>query len=100
MAAKGPALPSQLIGSDTHAVGRRLLRICLQGPAVATAVMICACATQEPPSKLQRNAEAYCREQGFRRGTETFESCVERTRQEIIGQARDSYQRLMRGEGK
>lgn len=100
MPAKGTAQPCQLIKSDTHAGGRRLFRVCLQGPAVATAVVLCACVTQEPPSKLQQNAEAYCREQGFRRGTEPFESCVETTRQEIIDQARDSYRRLIRGDGR
>ena len=71
------------------------------GITVVTAIMLCACVSQEPknpPSKLQRNAEAYCREQGFRPGTEDYEICVERTKEEIIARARASYQRLIRGE--
>ncbi len=73
-------------------------RHCLQGVAVLTVVMLCACTPQKQPSKLQLNAEQYCREQGFRQGTNDFENCVETTKQEILAQVRDSYQRLIRGE--
>ena len=65
--------------------------------AVLTVVMLCACTPQKQPSKLQLNAEQYCREQGFRQGTNDFENCVETTKQEILAQVRGSYQRLIRG---
>jgi hypothetical protein len=65
--------------------------------SVLTVVMLCACTPQKQPSKLQLNAEQYCREQGFRQGTNDFENCVETTKQEILAQVRGSYQRLIRG---
>ncbi len=68
--------------------------------AVLTVVMLCACTPQKQPSKLQLNAEQYCREQGFRQGTNDFEDCVETTKQNILAGARSSYQRLMRGEAR
>jgi NAD(P)-dependent dehydrogenase (short-subunit alcohol dehydrogenase family) len=75
-------------------------RHCLQAITVLMVGMLCACAPQKQPSKLQRNAEQYCREQGFRPGTKDFEDCVETTEQDILARARGSYQRLMRGEGR
>ena len=65
--------------------------------AVLTVVMLCACTPQKESSKLQLNAEQFCREQGFRQGTNDFENCVETTKQEILAQVRGSYQRLIRG---
>ncbi len=73
------------------------LRHYLQSIAVLTVVVLCACTPQKQPSKLQLNAEQYCREQGFRQGTNDFENCVETTKQEILAQVRGSYQRLIRG---
>ena len=72
-------------------------RHCSRGIAVLTVVMLCACTPQEQPSKLQLNAEQYCREQGFRQCTNDFEDCVETTKQEILAQVRGSYQRLIGG---
>ncbi len=66
--------------------------------AVLTVVMLFACTPQKQPSKLHLNAEQYCREQGFRPGTNDFEDCVETTKQDILARAVGSYQRLMRGE--
>ncbi len=68
--------------------------------AILTVVMLFACTPQKQPSKLQLNAEQYCREQGFRPGTNDFEDCVETTEQDFLARARGSYQRLMRGEGR
>ncbi len=76
------------------------LRHYLQSIAVLTVVVLCACTPQKQPSKLQLNAEQYCREQGFRQGTNDFEICVETTKQDILAGARGSYQRLMRGEAR
>ena len=67
------------------------------GIAFLAVVVLCACTPQKPPSKLQINAEQYCREQGFRPGTNDFEDCVEITKQEILALVRGSYQRLMKG---
>ena len=97
---KGKAPPHPAIVYGKHPVGGDLSRHCLQGIAVLTAVMLGACTPQQPPSKLQRNAEAYCHEQGFRPGTNDFEGCVEKTKEEILARARNSYQRLIRGEGR
>ncbi len=77
-------------------VTSKLFRHCSRGIAVLTVVMLCACTPQKQPSKLQLNAEQYCREQGFRPGTNDFET----TKQEILARARGSYQRLMRGEAR
>ena len=79
-------------------VTSKLFRHCSRGIAVLTVVMLCACTPQKQPSKLQLNAEQYCREQGFRPGTNDFEVCVETTKQVILARVRDSYQRLIRGE--
>ena len=89
-------MPRLRIRSNKRPGGRKPSSIRLQGIAVLTAAMSWGCVSQEPPSKLQRNAEAYCREQGFRRGSNDFEECVELTKAEIVAQARASYQRLMR----
>jgi hypothetical protein len=96
----GKALPRPVIKSSKHPADSKLSRHCLQGIAVLMVVMLGACTPQTPPSKLQRNAEAYCREQGFRPGTNDFEGCVEKTEEEILARARGGYQRLMRGEGR
>ena len=93
-------MPRLRIRSNKRTGGRKPTGVRLQVVADLTTAMSCACVSQEPPSKLQRNAEAYCREQGFRPGTNDFEGCVEKTKEEIVGRARGSYQRLIRGEGR
>ena len=100
MASNGRALEHPLTESGRYSDSSRPSRNCFKGIAVLMAVVLGACVSQEPPSKLQRNAEAYCREQGLRPGTDDFEACVEKTREEIIARARGSYQRLIRGEGR
>ncbi len=78
-------------------VTSKLFRHCFRGIAALTVGMLCACTPQKQPSKLQLNAEQYCREQGFQQGTNDFEDCVETTKQEILARVRGSYQRLMKG---